>query len=125
MRNVAMSKQGIKSSITGDYNEWIIESLKDKEEATAYLQVAFDEYQKDGNKEAILLALKLVALAQGGIALLAKKTKLNRETLYRTLSSKGNPQLQTLGLLLDGLGFHLEIRPSQPQSVQKSLDHPA
>jgi len=37
---------------------------------------------------------------------------LNRESLYKTLSSKGNPRFQTMGLLLKGLGFHLVIEPA-------------
>lgn len=97
--------------LTGSYNEWLLESLQDKELMAAYLQVALDEYQLDGNSEAFLLALRHVAQAQGGIAKLAKKTNLNRESLYRTLSKKGNPKLQTLGLLLKGLGFSLVIKP--------------
>ena len=97
--------------LTNNYEEWLIESLQDKEEAATYLQVALDIYQKDGDVEALLLALRDVAQAQGGIRKLSKKTHLNRESLYKTLSSKGNPRFQTMGLLLKGLGFHLVIEP--------------
>ena len=98
--------------LTGNYEEWLIQSLQDKREAAIYLQVALDEYQKDGDVEALLLALRDVAQAQGGISKLSKKTHLNRESLYKTLSSKGNPRFQTMGLLLKGLGFHLVIKPA-------------
>jgi len=101
----------VMDSRTGDYEAWLIESLKDKKEASVYLQVALDDYQDDGNMEALLIALRQVAKAQGGIAKLAEKTKLNRESLYKTLSKKGNPKLQTLGALFSGLGFHLTIEP--------------
>src|SRR5437868_9154463 len=104
-----MNKHAI-HNITGDYEEWLLHSLKDKKEAAAYLQVALDEYQKDGDLEAFLLALRHVADAQGGLGRLAKKTHLNRESLYKTLSSKGNPKLQTIGLLLKGLGFEFFIK---------------
>lgn len=96
--------------LTGDYKAWLIESLHDKKAAAAYLQVALDEYQNDGDTEALLLALRHVAQAQGGISQLSRKTHLNRESLYKTLSSKGNPKLQTLGLLFKGLGFHLSVK---------------
>lgn len=96
-----------------NYDEWILTTLKNKEEAALYLQVAFDEFQNDGDTEALLLALRHVADAQGGMALLAKNTKLNRESLYRTLSSKGNPKLQTIGVLLKALGFKLSVSASQ------------
>ncbi len=97
--------------LTGDYESWLIKSLRNKKEAASYLQVALDEYQNDGNTEALLLALRHVAEAQGGLSQLSRKTHLNRESLYKTLSSKGNPKLQTLGLVLKGLGFHLYIEP--------------
>ncbi len=104
-----MTKHKIRQH-TGDYQEWLINSLKNKKEAAAYLQVALEEYQNDGDSEAFLLALRHVAEAQGGIGKLSKKTHLNRESLYKTLSSKGNPKLQTLGILLKGLGFEFFIK---------------
>lgn len=104
-----MTKHKIRKT-TGHYEEWLIHSLEDKKEAAKYLQVALEEYQKDGDLEAFLLALRHVAEAQGGIGKLSKKTRLNRESLYKTLSSKGNPKLQTIGLLLKGLGFEFFIK---------------
>lgn len=96
--------------VTGSYDEWLIESLRNKQEAAVYLQVAFEEFQKDEDIEALLLALRYVAEAQGGLGKLAQKTHLNRESLYKTLSKKGNPKLQTVGLLLKGLGFQFSIK---------------
>lgn len=95
---------------TGDYQEWLIKSLKNKKEAATYLQVALEEYQNDDNLEAFLLALRHVAEAQGGLGKLSKNTHLNRESLYKTLSSKGNPKLLTIGILLKGLGFEFSIK---------------
>jgi DNA-binding phage protein len=40
------------------------------------LQTAFEEYQQDNNVEALLLALRDVAKAQGGLGQLAQKTNL-------------------------------------------------
>ena len=98
--------------VTGSYDEWLIKLLRNKNEAATYLQVALDEYQKDNDLEAFLLALRHVAEAQGGLGKLSKKTHLNRESLYKTLSSKGNPKLQTIALLLKGLGFEFFIKIS-------------
>jgi len=104
-----MTKRKIRQ-VTGDYQEWLINSLKNKKEAAAYLQVALESYQNDDDLEAFLMALRHVAEAQGGIGQLSKKTHLNRESLYKTLSSKGNPKLQTIGVLLKGLGFEFSIK---------------
>ena len=37
------------------------------------------------------------------------KSNLNRESLYKMLSKRGNPSLQSLGALLDSLGFRLTV----------------
>lgn len=105
-----MLKKKIKK-LSSSYHEYLIASLRNKKEAALYLQAALDEYQTDNNQQALLLALRNVAEAQGGVGELSKRTHLNRVSLYRTLSNKGNPKLQTLGLLLKGLGFHLAIKP--------------
>ena len=69
------------------YQADLIESLRDAREAEGYLNAALEE----DDPELFLLALRNVAEAQGGVASLAEKTKLNRESLYRMLSERGNP----------------------------------
>lgn len=94
-----------------DFNELLIESLQDPQEAIAYLNAALEEC-KDGSKESqelLLLALRNVAVAQGGFKKLSHKTKLGRESLYKTLSKKGNPKLTTLTTLINAMGFDLQI----------------
>lgn len=112
-----MNKQKLLKNTTS-YNEKLIQSLRDPEEAAAYLQAAFDEYQEDENMEAFLLALRNVAQARGGISELAKKTDLNRQSLYRTLSKSGNPKLYTLGAIIKELGFSFTITPNLPTDHQ-------
>lgn len=97
------------SDNTASYHENLIEYLKDIHKAEMYLKVALEEYEGDKDPEPFLLALKNVAEAQGGISKLAIKAHLNRQNLYRALSSKGNPTLDTLDAILHGLGFRLSI----------------
>lgn len=85
--------------------------MQDPNEASEYLKASLDEYKKDGNIEAFLIAIRTVADAQGGITELARKTELNRQSLYRTLSKNGNPRLKTLDIILNSLGFKLTIEP--------------
>jgi probable addiction module antidote protein len=82
-----------------DFRKELIKALRDPEEATAYFNAILEECKDCDEEEAqklILLALKDITEAQGGIAVLAKKTGLGRESLYKTLSAKGNPKLSTL-----------------------------
>ena len=92
-----------------DYHESLIESLVDHDEAMAYLKVALEEYEKDNDHNAFMLALRNVAEAQGGIGSIAKKAELDRTHMYRILSSKGNPRFLTLDHILRAMGFRLSI----------------
>ena len=49
------------------YRDYLIEELADREKAISYLQTALEEYQIDGDMPALLLALRSVVEAQGGI----------------------------------------------------------
>lgn len=93
------------------YQDLLIESLKDHDEAVAYLNAALEESQK-GDKESqelLLIALRNVVKAHGGMAKIAKKTHLGRESLYKTLSDKGNPELSTLISVTNFLGLKLRF----------------
>ncbi|MFW9876500.1 MAG: addiction module antidote protein [Candidatus Thorarchaeota archaeon] len=94
-----------------DYQQWLFEKLKDHDEATAYLNAALEESLK-GDEESqhlFLIALRNVAEAQGGIGNLAKKAHVGRESLYKTLSEKGNPKWHTLVSLVIALGLNLRL----------------
>lgn len=93
------------------YREFVRQTVQDPQEATAYLNASLEEYEHDGNVGAFLLALRTVVDAQGGMTELARKTTLNRQSLYKTLSGQGNPRLQTLHVILHALGFKLSIEP--------------
>ena len=90
-------------------DEYLKTTLADPERARGYLQLALEEFQEDGDMEAFLTALRSVAQAQGGIAQLTDQTGINRQHLYKALSNKGNPKLDTLTRILQGLGFRLRL----------------
>lgn len=93
------------------YRDALVHALRDRAEASRYLNAALD----DGDKRVFLLALRDVAQAQGGLGRLAKLARLNRENLYRMLSDRGNPELAGLGNLLGAMGFRLAVRQSRTQ----------
>lgn len=96
------------------FKDVLYKDLKDPLEAKAYIEVALENYEADKDIEAFLIALRDVAHAQGGISKLAERTHLNRQNLYRALSSRGNPKLDTIGTILHGLGFKLSIQTLTP-----------
>jgi probable addiction module antidote protein len=88
------------------YQEYLNEILADPLEAAGYLNAAMEE----GDKELFLLALRNVAEARlGGMSKLAEVSGLNRESLYRMLSGKGNPELKSLDRLLHALGLKISV----------------
>lgn len=93
------------------YDEWVIESLKGDDRAQAeYVQATIKENR--GFPKAILVALRHVAEARG-FKRFAEETKLNRETLYKTLSADGNPTLESLSKMLDVLGLDIAVTPKK------------
>src|SRR5262245_16843707 len=106
-----MSSKKNKRPKTRNFEEWLIESLKDHDAATAYLNAALEESMKgDAESKALfLLALKDVAEAQGGVAKVAKKAHLGRESLYKTLSPRGNPSFSTFTALVQAMGLALRF----------------
>lgn len=75
---------------------------------------------EDGDTRVIPVALRTVADAVGGMAALAQKTGLSRETLYRTLSANGNPRLDTLTRILEAFGLRLAVQPAPKSRARRS-----
>ncbi len=92
-----------------NFKDYHLEKLSNAGESKRHLKVALEEYEKDGDTTAFLLALKDLAQAQGGFSYLAEKTNLNRQNLYKALSEKGNPRLNTVEAILRCFGFRLSI----------------
>lgn len=95
-----------RKSKTISYNERLYERLKNPKEAAAYLNAALE----DEDSRVFLVALKDVAEANGGLSKLAREAELNRENLYRTLSIRGNPRLDSLVSILETFNLHISIR---------------
>ncbi len=93
----------------GTLRECIIEMVKHPKEADAYLNAALDEYAEFRDLEALLLALRTITIAQGGIGFLAKKAGVNRQNLYKILSGKRSPQWKTMEALFKGLGYKISL----------------
>ena len=99
------TSKGRKAAPSVPHKPYLLNWLKDAGNAAAYIDAAIEEGDEAGLKQ----ALRNVAEARGGIASVAEKTGLNRETLYRTLSKRGNPKLKSLASILDATGLRLTV----------------
>lgn len=82
------------------------EHLKTPEDVAAYIEAVLE----DGDPALVAHAIGVVARARG-MAEIARETGRSRESLYRALSDKGNPQLDTLMGVLKSLGLRLSVSP--------------
>jgi len=93
-----------KTSVSHD--ETIVRRLrKDPEFAAAYLNAALED---EDEPRVLLIALRHVARARG-IAKVAKAAGVERESLYRALSARGNPRLSTLVAVTKAIGLRLTV----------------
>jgi DNA-binding phage protein len=74
---------------------------------------AISEYERDFNTSAFMLMLRLIVEAQGGIPQLSELSHLNRQNLYKILTSKTTLRFDTMVSIIKGLGYHLV-----PQNVE-------
>lgn len=91
------------------YNYDVAKHLRTSEEMAAYLEAAIQE--SDGDAALIAMALGDIARAKG-MAELSRETGLGRESLYKALSSEGNPQLSTVLKVAKALGLQLHVKPA-------------
>lgn len=87
---------------------------QDPELAADYLNSVLE----DGDETDLLLALRALSKAFGGVLEVARQAEVNAHTLYRTLSEKGNPELKTLAAILKAMGMRLAIQPLNRRGQQ-------
>jgi len=78
------------------------EHLKTDADRAAYLEAALE----DGDPSLVAAALGDIARARG-MSGIAKQTGLGRESLYKSLSPDGNPEIATVLKVLKALGLRL------------------
>ncbi len=96
-------------------------SLKDSNSADHHLKEALARLANDNNSDDFLSLLKQLTKMQGGMSSLSKKVGINRQNLYRTFSSNGNPKFRSLATILKGLGYRISIEPiHNPSNILSS-----
>ena len=101
-----------KASISHD-ESIVAELRRDPEFAVEYLKAALDDSDEP---QVLLIALRRLAEARGGIAKIAKAAGIERESLYRALSARGNPRLSTLTAVMKAVGLKLTVETAQSGS---------
>ena len=102
----------------------VSEYLDDEAAIAAYLEAVFE----DGDPGLISAAIGDVAKAKG-MSQIARESGLSRETLYRTLSQDGNPELSTLTKVIRAIGMRISVEPATPARKKRQItgiaNHPS
>jgi probable addiction module antidote protein len=77
--------------------------------AIEYIKQAMEDTDEP---QVLLIALRQVAESRGGVAKVARKAGIERESLYRALSPRGNPRFSTLLAVTKALGLTLTVKPA-------------
>jgi probable addiction module antidote protein len=96
----------------------VAEHLRTPKEMAAYLDAWLEEAPDDA--AGIARALGDIARAKG-MTQVAKDAGLSRESLYRALSSEGNPSLSTLLKVIHALGLRLHVQAADGNSVVATI----
>lgn len=97
----------MKKTASISHEKALIEEIRrDPEFAAEYIRAALEDTDEP---RVLLVALRQVAEAWGGLAKVAEAAGVQRESLYRALSPKGNPRLSTLQAVTKALGLKLTV----------------
>ena len=95
------------------YAAWLAESLKDPQEAAAYIEAAIEL------EDPAALLLRHVAKAHG-MAEVARRADVGEKSLFRALSENGNPTIATLHKVLHAVGLRLSVTPEHARRFRPS-----
>jgi probable addiction module antidote protein len=102
----------MKRNASTTHDKAIVKELRDDPEfAAEYLKAALEDTEEP---KVLLIALRHLAEARGGMAKVAKAAGIERESLYRALSPRGNPRLSTLVAVIRALGLTLTVEAAGP-----------
>lgn len=90
----------------------VAEHLETEADMAAYLDAALE----DGDAAFVVAALGDIARAKG-MSQIARDAGLGRESLYKALSTTGNPQFGTILKVVRALGLQFHVQATGAQSA--------
>ncbi len=76
----------------------------------AYAVLLLNSILQDGDQSELLVTLRQMTKAFGGLQTVAETAHLSTTQLYRTLSPDGNPVLSSLSAILKAMGLCLAVQ---------------
>jgi probable addiction module antidote protein len=102
----------MKDKTSVSHDQVMVKKLRERPRfAAEYLKAAMEETDEP---EVLLIALRHIAEARGGLAKVAKAAGIERESLYKALSAHGNPRLSTIIGVMKAVGLKLTVETARP-----------
>ena len=92
-----------------DFNDFLIEQLKNEDFKKEYMNESLDEYIKHGNFNAFFRSLENVIRSRDSISGFCKKAGIDRALLYDIFAGKRVPKIDTLAKIMKTLGYSLKV----------------
>ncbi|MGL5134575.1 MAG: DNA-binding protein [Planktothrix sp.] len=105
--------QDVKTPISDSYHHYLIESLKDPQEAAAYLEVALEE--GEDQPQLLKKVITNIIEAQSHLEQSFDVDKMNREKVNKILTSITCAEIYTFVELLNILGFKISIQVKETE----------
>jgi probable addiction module antidote protein len=96
------------------HDDAMAEMLRDD---PAYAVQLLNSILEDGDQRELLITLRQMTKAFGGMQTIADSAQLSPTQLYRTLSPDGNPVLSSLSAILKAMGLRLAVQSVQTPQV--------
>jgi probable addiction module antidote protein len=112
-----------KSKLTRNYQDHLINRLSNPNLAAEYLNTVINDIKRHNKSQPeqlqalLLLAIKNVAQAHGGMSNLAETAGISRQSLHQILSENGNPTLSSLIAILDACGIEFSFQAQRDKAV--------
>ncbi len=87
----------------------------------AYAVELLNSILEDGEQGELLIALRQMAKAFGGMSSVAEKAQLNGTQIYRILSANGNPEIRSLTAILRTMGLRLAVQQIHTPTAHMTL----
>jgi probable addiction module antidote protein len=101
-----------------DHNEAMAEIFAEDPALAMHL---LNDILQDGTQQDLLIALRQMTKAFGGVTRIADAANLNATQLYRTLSEAGNPELKSFTAILKAMGMQLSVGPLEARKARTKL----
>jgi probable addiction module antidote protein len=82
------------------------------QEDPAYAMKLLNAILADGDQAELLIVLRQMTKAFGGVQAVAEKANLNPTQLYRTLSPEGNPALSSFTAIVKAMDMKICLLPA-------------